>query len=130
SGRYLFVVNNTLPDVDPGFIWRTTLGVTTRVPLAIPVKINTPAKAVYDVFAMKPVALKDGAVLADLRGLPARVYALLPAAIGQVEIKAPKNIAAGQAFSWSVQVEDDAGKVIDAAVPIHVRFVAADGSSL
>ena len=43
NAEYLFVVNNTVPRIDPGYIWRTNLAVTTRVPLVASVKINTAA---------------------------------------------------------------------------------------
>jgi hypothetical protein len=130
DGRYLFVVNKTPPDLDPGQLWRVTLAIATRVPLAVPVRLNKPGAAVYDVFAMKRVTPRKGVVQADLRCLPARLYALLPAAIARVELRGPKKVEAGQAFAWSADVRDEDGRVIKASVPLRLRLIDADGRAL
>src|SRR5688572_10392376 len=39
EGRYLFAVNDTVPDLDPGQLWRVTLAITTRVPVQVPVRL-------------------------------------------------------------------------------------------
>jgi outer membrane protein assembly factor BamB len=130
DGRYLFVVNNTAPDLDPGQLWRVTLAIATRVPLVIPVKLRDPAPAVYDVFALRRVEPRDGAVTADLRCLPARLYALLPAAIARVELRGPKTVRAGQGFAWSAEVQGGDGKAIKASIPLRVRLLDATGRAL
>src|SRR5262249_13393630 len=33
AGRYLFVVNNTTPAVEPGHLWRMTLAIASRMPV-------------------------------------------------------------------------------------------------
>ena len=40
KGRYLFVVNDTTPELEPGQLWRATLSVSTRVPLQVPVGLK------------------------------------------------------------------------------------------
>src|SRR5262249_39309762 len=130
EGRYLFVVNDTVPDLDPGQLWRVTLAITSRVPLVAPVKLRDPGAVVYDVFALKRVTPKDGIVEADLRCLPARLYAVLPAAIARVELRGPKKVQAGQAFAWSAQVQDDGGKAVRASVPLRLRLLDAGGGVL
>jgi outer membrane protein assembly factor BamB len=131
SGQYVFVVNNTMPKLDPGQIWRMTLSLTTRVPLVTPVKLNdTAGKAVYDVFALTSVSPRDGAVQADLRNLPARLFAVLPSTIERVELSGPKSVRAGQAFAWSVKVKDAAGKPIAAGIPLRLRLLASDRTEL
>ncbi|HKB41119.1 MAG TPA: hypothetical protein VKD72_32125, partial [Gemmataceae bacterium] len=130
EGRYLFVVNDTVPDLDPGQLWRVTLAIASRVPLTVPVKLRDPGTAVYDVFALKRVTPRDGLVEADLRSLPARIYAVLPAAIARVELRGPKTVKAGQPFGWSVQVQDSDGKAIRASVPLRVRLLDTTGRVL
>lgn len=130
DGRYLFVVNNTTPQLEPGQLWRATLCVSSRVPLVQPVKLGAGAKYVYDAFALKAVTPLQGVVRADLRTLPARLYAILPAPIAQVVLRGPKTARAGQPFNWTVAVRDANGKAINAGIPVQVRFLGGDGSVL
>jgi outer membrane protein assembly factor BamB len=130
GGRYLFVVNNTVPDLDPGQLWHVTLAIATRVPVLTPVRLRDPGTAVYDVFALKHVTPQDGVVDADLRDLPARLYAILPAAIDHVELRGPRQVRAGQAFAWSAEVRDGHGNAIRASVPLRVRLLDAGGRVL
>jgi outer membrane protein assembly factor BamB len=130
EGRYLFVVNDTVPDLDPGQLWRVTLAIATRVPLSLPVRLREPPAAVYDVFALKRITPRSGVAQADLRCLPARLFALLPAVIAQVELRGPKKVKAGQAFAWSAQVQDEDGKAIRASVPLRLRLLDSSGRAL
>ncbi len=133
EGRYLFVVNDTVPDLDPGLLWRVTLAIATRVPMAVPVKLREPGRAVYDVFARKPVAPRgvlSQDVEADLRSLPARLYAILPEPIDHVELRGPKRVRAGQPFAWSAEVRDRHRKAIRASVPLRVRLLDVNGRVL
>src|SRR5262249_31973906 len=126
EGRYLFLVNDTTPDLDPGQLWRVTLAIATRVPVETSVKLRDTGKAVYDVFALKRITPRDGVVEADLRSLPARLYAILPAAIARVELRGPKRVQAGQRFAWSAQVQDTDGRTIRTSIPLRVRLLAGD----
>ena len=133
DGRYIFVVNNTVPgELEPGHLWRVTLASASLVPQIVPVKLDaTPGQTIYDVFAGKAVVPgTDGTVPADCRDMPARLFAVLPAAIAQVEIKAPRAVAPGDRIRWEVRIQDAAGKVIAAGVPIRVRLLAGDGGVL
>jgi hypothetical protein len=94
------------------------------------VKLRDPGAAVYDVFAHKRVTPKDGVVDADLRSLPARLYALLPKSIARVELNGPKRLQAGQRFAWSAEVQDQDGRAIRASVPLRVRLIDAAGAVL
>ena len=87
EGRFLFVVNNTTPNLEPGQLWRVSLCVATRVPVVAPVRLESSGGAVYDVFAGKRVDAKGGMVEADLRGLPARIFAILPEPIRSVDLR-------------------------------------------
>ena len=131
NGRYLFVVNDTTLDLDPGYLWRMTLGNASRVPLVAPVTLTEPAgQAIYDVFALTQVTPKNGVLQADLRSIPARVFAMLPAAISRVALRGPRGVNAGQTFAWSVEVQDSRNSAINASIPVQIRLLARDGSVL
>ena len=126
DGHYLFVVNNTTPQLEPAQLWRATLCVTSRLPLIQPVKLNAEGKAVYDVFAMKLLTPLQGMVHADLRTLPARVYAILPAPIAEVVLRGPKRAMGGRTINWSVGVRDAKGRPLNAGIPVRVRFLGSN----
>jgi outer membrane protein assembly factor BamB len=132
QGRYLFVVNNsTFGDLEPGYLWRVTLACASLVPQVVPLKIEgIEGRAIYDVFAGKQVQPVGGMLQADCRNMPARVFAILPAAVARVRVKGPEGIARGKALRWEVEVQDGGGKAIAAAVPVCVRLLAADGAVL
>jgi outer membrane protein assembly factor BamB len=130
QGRYLFVVNNTTVPLEPGQIWRTTLFSASLLPVVEKVQLTGSAPVVYDVFAMQPVTLQDNGLTADLRSMPARLYAILPSAIDRVTLRGPTKVAAGQAFAWQAQVSDATGKPIRAGVPLRVRLRSADDGLL
>jgi outer membrane protein assembly factor BamB len=129
SGKFLFVVNNTSPAMEPGQIWRTTTLQASRVPVEANIGI-TASPAIYDIFEMKKVTAPDNALTADLRDLPMRAYALLPAAVESVALRGPGTANAGQNFKWWAQVRAAGNKAIDASIPLRVRLLAPDGSTL
>ncbi len=118
EGRYWFVVNSTLPPLDPGLLWRVTVHVASTLPVQVPMHHLT--GHVYDVLACQPVRPEGGVVQADLRTLPARIYAVLPASIDRVEFQ-------GTPESWTVRVLDPQGQSIRAAIPIQVRLLSGTG---
>jgi hypothetical protein len=125
EGRYLFVVNNTTPNLEPGHLWRVSLCVATRVPVVAAVRLEhgPVVGAVYDVFAGKRIDAKGGVAFADLRTLPARVYARLPQAIHSVSLRGPSEaVAAGREFAWSARVLSPEQKAIRASVPVRVQL--------
>ena len=130
DGRYVFAVSHTMPDLGPGEMWRVNLFLTSRVPVRLPIGLGKDAKYVYDALAMRALAPKDGVVEADLRYLPARVFAVLPEAIARVELRAPASAVTGGTIAWSAQVQDDRGRPIRAGVPVRVRLLGTDGAVL
>lgn len=116
EGRFVFLVNNTTPQMEPGQLWRQTLCVATRVPLTIPV--NVAGDHVYDAFAFRKV---NGPIRADFRSLPARILAVLPAAIARVDLKS-SAVKPGERCSWEVRVVDGTDRPIRASIPIRVRL--------
>ncbi len=131
QGRYLYVVNNTTPDMEPGQLWRMNLLLTTRTPVYTTVTWNVPASAaVYELFAQKPATLREGAFVADLQYQPFRLFAALPSAIERVALNGPATCRGGQNVAWTLQVQDKAGRAIAAAVPVTVRLVSQEGTVL
>jgi outer membrane protein assembly factor BamB len=122
EGRYVFLVNNTTPEIEPGQLWRQTLCVSTRVPLVAPVNLSGPH--VYDAFAHRKV---EGPLRADLRNLQARLYAVLPAAIARIDLQS-SPLKPGDRVAWTARVLDGSGKPIRASIPVRVRLLA--GSSV
>jgi hypothetical protein len=127
DARFVWAVNNVPTGLDPGLAWRVGLLISQRAPLVTKLTLDALGKTVYDVFALKPCGTD---VDADLRTMPARLYAILPSPIDHVTLRGPSSIAAGRAFAWSATVQDARGKPIDASLPVRVRLLAADGSVL
>ena len=132
QGRYLYVVNNTLPtDLEPGQLWRFTLGLTSLVPQVVPVKLDLkPGEVVYDVFARKQVNPVNGVVQADCRTGPARLYAILPHSIAKISVSGPQSVFPGSAFSWALNLQDAQGDSVRAFVPLRWRLMASNGEVL
>ena len=130
-GRFVWVVDNVEPYLDPALAWRTGLIMSQRMPLTVPVRLDARAdETVYDVFGLREVHATAGAYDADLRSLPARLFAVLPRRIGAIEVTAPRSVDPGEDVAWSVAVLDEHGQAIDANVPVKVELVASDGSVL
>ncbi|HEY8668231.1 MAG TPA: hypothetical protein VIL86_16400, partial [Tepidisphaeraceae bacterium] len=134
AGRYFFLVNNSTPDLDPGHLWRMNLVVTSRIPVVAKMKIAGDAKHIYDVFARKEVQPPDGGaggISVDLRDLPGRVFAVLPAAIDHIALvgpggaKAQGGPQAGALCHWQAIVQDAADAPVHAIIPIRVRLLDA-----
>jgi len=124
DGRFLFVVNNTTPQLEPGQLWRAGLVVSSRLPVMAPIKLTTPGKAVYELFSLRPMVTPEGTVQADMRSVPMRIFAELPAAIAQVAVRGPKTLIAGQTLAWQVWVQDAKGAPIASSLPVRVRLLA------
>lgn len=95
--------------------------------------LRFPARSthVYDVFEMKPVEVKkDGewmTLQADLRVLPGKVYAFLPATIEKVVLKATPQLTAGTDLNFQASVAGPDGQTVDAAFPIEITITDASG---
>ncbi len=120
SGRFVWVVNNDLPDWEPGLMWRVGNFSTSRVGQKVPIDLNSKGRTVYDLFAQKEV---KGGVVADLQQLPARVFAVLPGPIQSVQLEAPANVKAGQTFSWKVAVNGP-----KTSYPLRLRLTDSTGT--
>ncbi len=87
--------------------------------------------ACYDVLEMRPVPVKtDGdwmTLQADLRHLPGKVFAFLPAPIDRVALKASAKLAAGTDLNFQAAVANAAGQPMDAAFPLEITLRDASG---
>src|SRR5262249_14963053 len=126
KGRFVFVVNNSTMPHGPGRMWRQNLLGAARRPVKVRVDLGEGARHVYDGVGMKEVG-GEGVCAADAWDLRARVFAVLPAEIGFVQITVPEKVAAGQSFRCTVKVLDDKFKSIDAAIPVRFRLLGLDG---
>ncbi|WP_320779244.1 hypothetical protein [Streptomyces sp. CRN 30] len=114
--RYIWVVNNTLLDWEPGLVWRVGLRCGHRVPVTAKLKVALPAlHHVVDVLTGKRVSLLGGEFTADLRTVPARLYAVVPLThdplpppaeyafgphVRDIAVAADGRTAALTAFNW------------------------------
>ena len=87
--------------------------------------------ACYDVLEMRPVPVRtDGdwmTLQADLRHLPGKVFAFLPAPIDRVALKASAKLTAGTDLNFQVAVANAAGQPMDAAFPLEITLRDASG---
>ncbi|WP_329055193.1 PQQ-like beta-propeller repeat protein [Amycolatopsis sp. NBC_01488] len=79
--RYLWVVNNTLFDWEPGVMWRVSTVPAHRMPLLANLRVDVPPEyRIVDLLTGETVGDADGAFSADLRTVPGRMYAVAPPA--------------------------------------------------
>ena len=78
--RYVFAVNSTTTPIEPGSLWRMTLGIATRLPVKTMLGLrDLEGCSVYDLFDGRQVQPDtNGRIECDLRTLPMRVYAIVP----------------------------------------------------
>lgn len=130
DGRFLFVVNNTTPQLEPGQMWRASLCVASRMPVVEPITLPAGKQVIYDLFAMKAVTAPNGQLQADLRTLPMRIYAILPKAIAKVDLLGPRGVVSGDTLAFQADVLDDAGKKIASTIPLRIRLLDEAGTLL
>ena len=126
KASYLFVTHDTPPkNWDPDKFWLPNSQ--WIVPLKAELKLHGGGGAIYDVFSMKQVEPRiDGGsrvLPVDFRTMEGRIFAVLPAAIAKVSLKAPDVVDAGSRMPVEVQVLDAQGKPIDAAIPVEIELI-------
>nr|WP_112474849.1 PQQ-binding-like beta-propeller repeat protein [Streptomyces sp. ST1020] len=76
---YIWAVNTTRPDWEPEIAWRVGLLCAQHLPVQTRLTVRLPAlHQVIDLLTGKPVSLLGGTFTADLRTVPARLYAIVP----------------------------------------------------
>lgn len=125
AGAFICLVNNTTPELDPGQIWRVTLTESTRVPVVANVTLPGlgTGSVVYDAFSRQKLVPVQGAVKVDLRSVPGRILAILPAAIGQVRLRATAPGAMGDVCAWDASVLDPGGRPLNTTLPLRLRLM-------
>ncbi len=118
EGRFVWAVNNDQFTWEPGIMWRVAAFNNQRVPQTLPIGLSASGQTVYEVFSMRPVTEP----VADLRLMPARLFAVLPKPIESVKVSVPDKVKAGETFQWKVAV---AGPKM--SYPLQMRFVDEAG---
>ena len=119
EGRFVWVVNNDLADWEPGLMWRVGTLMANRVPQTAAVDLGAKGQTVYELFDMQEV---KGDVVADLRTVPARLYAVLPRPIESISLSVPETVEPQKPFSWKVSVQGP-----KMSYPLHVRVLDQNG---
>lgn len=127
--RYVFLVNQTTPEIPPGKLWRVNLECANRRPVVAKVKLAPELLkngVVLDLFSGKYFVPNNGEVEVDLRTTPFAILGILPHAIPEkMTLSLPKRIVAGRELDWSARFTDSSG--IPTQLPIRLRLI--DGTS-
>ena len=127
DGRYIMLVNNTTPLLEPGQLWRTALVISSRLPVVTDLPIV--GNVIYDVFAMKEVTPIDGKIKVDMRVLPSRIFAVLDKPIMSVSLKGPTaRVESGSSVGVFVTVNDSDNRPINAAIPVKLILRDAENN--
>ncbi|MFD5698266.1 PQQ-binding-like beta-propeller repeat protein [Streptomyces lasiicapitis] len=119
--RYIWAVNNTMLNWEPGLAWRVGLLCGHRIPVMARIKVRLPLlHQVVDLLTGRPVTtLLGDEFTADLRTVPGRLYAVVPVVHGplptasedafgphvrDVVVTADGKSAALTAFNWDHNV--------------------------
>ncbi|MFC5148368.1 PQQ-binding-like beta-propeller repeat protein [Streptomyces aureoversilis] len=114
--RYVWAVNNTMLDWEPGPAWRVGLLSSHRIPVTVKLKLDVPLlHKVVDLLTGRTVSPLGGEFTADLRSVPARLYAVVPLVHGplpsapeesfgphvrDIAVSSDGRTAALTAFNW------------------------------
>jgi len=123
EGRFVWALNNDVPDWEPGLMWRVGLFCSHRIGQLVPIDLNAKGQTVYELFAQKQ---QPAAVVADLRQMPVRLFAVVPKPIESVKLSVDKSAQwkvtiAGPKMSYPLQMRlrDEAGEVIEEWYPTN-----------
>lgn len=94
---------------------------------------STAQTAVYDLFTTTQVSpvRKGGArtISCDMTGVPGRLYAIYPTAVGAGKLSAVQTITGGDEVGLVYQALDAGGEALPAVVPVEIRWLAPDGTA-
>jgi hypothetical protein len=123
AARFYWVVNNTISPLEPGLLWRVSVGMATLQPVVAHVTLPIqPGEVAYDLFTGRRV---EAQTTADLRYTSARLYAVLPEAITSLQLEAPSNLEPGQTIQYKARVPR-----LDAKLPMRLRLIDKTGALL
>ncbi len=119
EGRFVWAVNNDTSDWEPGLMWRIAMFIGHRSPQVVPIGLNAKGQTVYEVFSMKQMTEP----VADLRTMPARLFAIVPKPIESLKLSAPEKVKPGETIQWKVSVNGP-----KMTYPLHVRLLDEAGA--
>ena len=130
KARYLLIVDDTPLPLEPPQLWRATLRCASRLPSVaqLPLQLNG-TQTVYDVFAGTAAVFgPSGSVSLDLRALPGRLLAVLPAPVSSVRVSGPSRLQAGQTFHVQVEAVDANDQPLAASLPVQLTLSDDNGT--
>lgn len=129
SADYLFLVNDAREAGD-------YVGQYGRVeefgrPSKAEVRLHSPATVVYDLVRQRAIPARrdqDSLVFpVELGPCDGRLLMALPARIARVAVRGPESVARGGRWVGRIEVQHDAGKPVEAVVPLEVAILDPDG---
>jgi len=133
NGKFIWAVRNDMLDLEQGDMWRMSLTMSSHVPQAVTMSVTANNAAVYDVFAQKELSKKVANNLqfeADFMNMPARLYAVLPAPIGKLVLRANNSSNFGQNYNFGIEIQDESNRIFNVSMPIRYQLFDADGTVL
>ena len=133
NAKYIWVVRNDMLDLGSGDMWKMGMTITSHTPQAVDLTLSANGMAVYDVFSFTELSKNVNNKLvieASLMSAPARLYAVLPAPIGRIVLRANENAAFGQDYAFGVVVQTEQGGAFNTSLPIKYQLLDANGNVL
>jgi Beta-galactosidase trimerisation domain len=130
--RYIYAINDHRSAGNVGKKWGIMLENGEPLTASITLPKSAGQVNVYDLAAHKKIAtkLKNGSIswTSDYAPASAKLFALLPQAIANTELKVTKQVKRGKAFTVDVKITDTAGKLIKALIPIQITIKDGQGA--
>jgi len=133
DGKFIWAVRNDMLDLTQGDMWRMGMTMASHVPQVVDMTLNSNGSAVYDVFAQKELSESVNNSLnieADFMNMPARLYAVLPAPIKSLVLRANDSSNFGQVYNFGIEIQDISNRIFDVSMPIRYQLLDVDGTVL
>jgi len=133
DGRFIWAIRNQMLDLEYGDMWRIGLIMAAQTPVTVDMTLHAKGYAVYDVFANKELSRNVNDTLtinADFINTPARLYAVLPAPMGRVVLRANNQANFGQAYNFTIEVQDSNNRLFNTVIPISYKLLDVNGNIL
>jgi hypothetical protein len=128
---YLFAVNDHRTYGD--YVGQHRKVMEKGLPSQATLSLNRPDGIIYDLCEsrqVKDVQKADGRLSfkSDFGPGQGRLFLVTTRPIAAVHVKAPDQASAGDSITCDISVTDDAGKAIDAVIPLQVKITDANGN--
>jgi len=132
DGRFIWAIRNQPLELEYGDIWRIGLIMASQTPLVADMTLSANGGTVYDVFSGTELGRNadELSIKADFINVPARLYAVLPAPIESVVLRANNQANFGQAYNFAIEVQDTAKKMFNTVIPVRYQLLDASGNIL